>query len=70
MSMRICGWSCGGEAPRCPYCKDALDAAAPDAAACERCGTVHHRECLHEAGGCTVFGGGARTAASTGRARA
>ncbi len=52
-------WTGGGEAARCPYCRDELDAAAPEVAACERCGTVHHRECLAEAGGCTVFGCGA-----------
>lgn len=53
-------WTAGGETARCPYCRDELDAAAPEAAACDRCGTVHHRECLDEAGGCTVFGCGAR----------
>jgi hypothetical protein len=55
-------WTGGGETARCPYCRDELDAAAPEAAACDRCGTVHHRECLDEAGGCTVFGCGAKDA--------
>lgn len=53
-------WTGGEAEPRCPYCRDALDPAAPVAAACDRCGTVHHRDCLAEAGGCTVFGCGAR----------
>ncbi len=67
-AARRFAWTGGGETARCPYCRDELDAAAPDAAACERCSTVHHRECLVEAGGCTVFGCGARD--EPGRARA
>lgn len=54
-------WTDGGASPRCPYCRDDLDAAAPDASACDRCGTVHHAGCLEEAGACTVFGCGARS---------
>lgn len=60
-------WTGGTAAARCPYCKDDLSAEA-DVAGCERCQTVHHRGCLAEAGGCTVFGCGARDGA--GRARA
>lgn len=52
-------WTGGTAGARCPYCKDDLTADA-DVAGCERCQTVHHRECLAEAGGCTVFGCGAR----------
>lgn len=37
----------------CPYCRDGL---GEDVAACDACHTAHHRECLAEAGGCTVFG--------------
>ena len=33
-----------------------LLALAVDLAACDACSTVHHQECLEEAGGCTVFG--------------
>lgn len=63
-------WTGGGEAARCPYCRDELDAAAPEAAACERCGTVHHRECLAEAGDCSVFGCGAKDRGPAERERA
>lgn len=40
----------------CPYCRDAVDPTGSEAGACEACHTVHHAECLTEAGGCTVFG--------------
>jgi hypothetical protein len=55
-------WTGGTEQALCPYCRDQVD---PDGSlaldACERCDTVHHAECLSEAGGCTVFGcGGGR----------
>lgn len=57
-------WTGGGAAARCPYCHDELALDADGAAAmaeCERCGTLHHRACLDEAGGCTIFGcGGTR----------
>lgn len=39
----------------CPFCRDGLQADV-DLAACDACHTVHHRACLDEAGGCTVFG--------------
>lgn len=39
----------------CPYCRDGL-VADDDLVACDACHTVHHRACLEEAGGCTVFG--------------
>lgn len=52
-------WTGGDSSARCPYCKDDLTAEV-DVVGCERCHTVHHRECLAEAGGCTVFGCRAR----------
>jgi hypothetical protein len=61
-------WTGGGEGPRCPYCRDGIDPQALELAVCEACDTVHHRECLDEAGGCVVFGcGGGK--ASTRRVR-
>lgn len=42
------------EGARCPYCHDDLDVA--EAEPCPGCSTLHHRECLDEAGGCTVLG--------------
>lgn len=54
-------WTAGGQDALCPYCRDTIDPEAPDLTACDRCDTVHHTECLDEAGGCTVFGcGGGR----------
>jgi hypothetical protein len=38
----------------CPFCRD--DLGKDDLVACDACHTAHHRECLDEAGGCTVFG--------------
>lgn len=38
----------------CPYCRDALGDEAVEA--CSTCDTAHHRDCLAEAGGCTVLG--------------
>ena len=52
-------WSYGAGGARCPYCRDALNLAASSGAEitpCEGCGTIHHEECLREAGGCTVYG--------------
>lgn len=43
-----------GEQTVCPYCRDTLG--TDDLIACDACHTAHHRECLTEAGGCTVFG--------------
>lgn len=40
----------------CPFCRDAIDAAAQDAVACEGCATLHHGECWAENGRCTVRG--------------
>jgi hypothetical protein len=54
-------WTDGGADARCPYCHDGLDPAADDVESCGKCRTVHHRECLAEAGGCTVFGCGERS---------
>ncbi len=56
----------GGARLRCPYCKDDLDPAGLDVAACDVCRTAHHADCLAEGGGCTVLG---CTAAPTGRGR-
>lgn len=43
----------GGAAARCPYCHDGLDG---ELATCEACRTIHHSDCLADAGGCTVLG--------------
>jgi len=52
----------------CPYCRDALAAETDDVDACGVCRTAHHRDCLTEAGGCTVFGCGGRPPADRQRA--
>ncbi len=52
----------------CPYCRDAAAEGDAGVAACEACGTVHHADCLEEAGGCTVLGCG-RSARRSGRVR-
>lgn len=55
-------WTGGGTQPLCPFCRSDLGEEDAELAACPRCDTVHHAECLEEAGGCTVFGcGGRRT---------
>lgn len=59
-------WTGGGADALCPYCRDGLGADL-EAVACARCGTLHHAACFDEAGGCTIFGCGAR--ATRGRAR-
>jgi hypothetical protein len=48
-------WTAGGSQALCPYCRAGLEP-GDDLQACPRCDTVHHAECLSEAGGCTVFG--------------
>lgn len=53
-------WTGGGETARCPYCRDDLKLEGPDVSACSRCDTLHHEECMEEAGGCTIFGCGGR----------
>ena len=50
------GWTGGGQAILCPYCREDLDASAEGIVACERCHTLHHGECFAEHGGCTIFG--------------
>ncbi len=41
--------------PVCPYCRG--DCEASDVVAmCPACATPHHKDCLQENGGCTVFG--------------
>ena len=55
-------WTGGGETARCPYCRDDLQLEGPDVTACSRCDTLHHAECMEEAGGCTIFGCGGRAA--------
>lgn len=52
----VFAWAPGDAEARCPFCRDALEPTAPDARACEGCATLHHAECLTEAGGCTVLG--------------
>lgn len=58
LAPRCFGWTGGQAGPSCPYCREALPAepGTETVTACERCGTVHHRACLEEARGCTVFG--------------
>lgn len=65
-------WTGGGQAARCPYCREALalEPGADGLAECERCGTLHHSACLDEAGGCTIFGCGGRAPRARGRERA
>ena len=48
-------WTGGGDQVRCPYCRDGLDPAGDAAQACGACGTAHHRECLAEGGGGSLF---------------
>lgn len=43
----------GGAAARCPYCHDGLEG---ELATCEACRTIHHTDCLADAGGCTLLG--------------
>lgn len=63
-------WTGGEQAARCPYCREevALDRSTDDLTACEQCGTLHHAACMAEAGGCTIFGCGARRGRSRDRA--
>lgn len=43
--------------PRCPFCRDEVDAWTEDAVACAGCATLHHTECWAEnRGRCTVRG--------------
>jgi len=49
-------WTYGGKSARCPYCRDDLNPQGEDVSACPDCRTLHHAECLDEAGGCTVLG--------------
>ncbi len=53
---RAFAWTAAGGALRCPFCKDDLDPKALDVEACAACRTLHHGECLGDAGGCTVLG--------------
>jgi len=41
----------------CPLCS--LPVADGDAVTCPECGTVHHRKCWEDSGGCTTYGCGA-----------
>ncbi|MCO5166809.1 MAG: hypothetical protein M9894_10645 [Planctomycetes bacterium] len=45
--------SADAEPGRCPYCHDAVP--PEEAAPCDRCGAVHHEECLGIHGGCAAF---------------
>ncbi len=42
-------------AATCPYCRSAFET-DDEVVPCPSCGTSHHRDCLAENGGCTVFG--------------
>lgn len=64
---RAFAWTAAGGALRCPFCKDDLDPKGLDVEACAACRTLHHGECLGDAGGCTVLG---CTAAPSARERA
>jgi hypothetical protein len=55
-------------AAHCPWCRDALEPAAPDAVACAVCATRHHDDCFELAHGCTVFGCGGGPARRIARA--
>jgi hypothetical protein len=55
VEVKVHAWQVGQQAS-CPFCRDALGSVPDDLAACDACHTAHHRECLTEAGGCTVFG--------------
>lgn len=57
-ATRRFGWTDGGHDVLCPYCRDTipLGGGGDPVSACEHCNTVHHTECLEEAGGCVVFG--------------
>ena len=73
--LRIAGlarsfvWTGGGAAARCPYCRDDLERAGEEPAGCPTCGTLHHRPCWEEGGGCTVFGCPGRAPAPRGPER-
>ncbi len=41
--------------PVCPYCRGDFEA-SDVVAMCPACATPHHKDCLQENGGCTVFG--------------
>lgn len=54
---RSFAWTGGrGGALRCPYCRDDLSLDDERLAPCGACRTLHHVDCLDEAGGCTVMG--------------
>lgn len=53
---RAFAWTAAGGALRCPFCRDDLDPKGLDVEACAACRTLHHGECLGDAGGCTVLG--------------
>ncbi len=41
--------------PTCPYCRDLINPAQEAGIACHTCKTIHHAECMTEAGGCTIY---------------
>jgi hypothetical protein len=47
-------WTGGGEQHLCPFCRDSLQD-GPESVPCPSCKTLHHDECLQEAGGCSIF---------------
>lgn len=63
---RTFGWTGGTGALRCPYCRDGISLEDEGLAPCGACLTLHHVDCLDEAGGCTVMGcdGGPRRASA------
>lgn len=65
---RSFAWT-GGGALRCPYCRDGLSLDDERLAPCGACRTLHHVDCLDEAGGCTVMGCAAGPERSAGRRR-
>lgn len=53
MKVSVAASASAVEPGRCPYCHDAV--AEDEAVGCERCGAVHHEECLEIHGGCAAF---------------
>ncbi len=66
---RSFAWTGGGGELRCPYCRDGLALDDERLAPCAACRTLHHVDCLDEAGGCTVMGCAAGPERSTRRRR-
>ena len=67
LGIRV-AWTGGESKTMCPFCRDDLDPTSPESRACESCRTLHHAECLVEAGGCTVLGCASRQTRARDRA--